>query len=351
MNVIVANKQQSQLSVLDIDIIKSISGTYEATEIVEMFKNFFYSKMILDVTAIKNNDDINNFQIIAKGLDAEKIVFFLPEGSNLCTSNFLSKLISMGIYNFTTNIDGVKYLIKKSNTYKDVAHIQQLGNNVDSNNNVTGSSNELNNNETKNQPVAVVTRRVSNGPTIIGIKDVTDQAGATTFTYILKKELTAIIGSKVIAIEVNKNDFQLFNDKNMISATSSSLRNTIDKYRDALIILIDLNDLNDDSMCGEVLYLLEPSTIKLNKLIRRNRNIFTKLKNKTVILNKSLLTNRDINDFEYESNLKIFYNMPPLNERNKNEIVRDFLYRIGLLEKQEPSRRDGSNKIFGLFRR
>lgn len=355
MNVIVANKQQSQLSVLDIDIIKSISGTYEATEIVEMFKNFFYSKMILDVTAIKNNEDINNFQTIAKGLDAEKIVFFLPEGSNLCTSNFLSKLISMGIYNFTTNIDGVKYLIKKSNTYKDVAHIQQLGNSsIDNNiesNNINNNNSDSNNDNGPNQPITVVTRRVSNGPTIIGIKNVTDQAGATTFTYILKKELTAIIGPKVVAIEVNKNDFQLFNDKNMVTATSTSLRNTIDKYRDALIILIDLNDLNDDAMCGDVLYLLEPSTIKLNKLIRRNRNIFTKLKNKKVILNKSLLTNKDINDFEYESNLKIFYNMPPLNERNKNDVVRDFLYRIGLLEKQEQSRRDGSNKIFGLFRR
>ena len=37
MNVIVANEQQNQLSNLDIDIIKSISGTYEAVEIVEMF--------------------------------------------------------------------------------------------------------------------------------------------------------------------------------------------------------------------------------------------------------------------------------------------------------------------------
>ncbi len=39
MNVIVANEQQNQLSNLDIDIIKSISGIYDAFEIVEMFKN------------------------------------------------------------------------------------------------------------------------------------------------------------------------------------------------------------------------------------------------------------------------------------------------------------------------
>ena len=55
MNVIISNKQSEQLSNLDIDIIKSISGLYDAFEIVEMFKNFFFNMMILDVTALKNN--------------------------------------------------------------------------------------------------------------------------------------------------------------------------------------------------------------------------------------------------------------------------------------------------------
>ena len=53
MNVIVGNELQSQLSNLDVDIIKNISGVYEPIEIVEMFKNFFYSKMILDVTSVR----------------------------------------------------------------------------------------------------------------------------------------------------------------------------------------------------------------------------------------------------------------------------------------------------------
>ena len=46
MNVIVSNEQRNVLSGLDIDIIKSISGEYDAVELVEMFKNFFYNKMI-----------------------------------------------------------------------------------------------------------------------------------------------------------------------------------------------------------------------------------------------------------------------------------------------------------------
>lgn len=327
MNVVIANSQQNILSNLDIDIIKSITGTYEASEIVEMFKSFFYNKMVLDVTAIKNYEDIRSYQTLAMGLDVEKIIFFLPENSNLCTSNFLSKLISVGIYNFTTNLDGIKYLIKKSNTYKDVAHIQQL-----------------------NDLSTTIVNKVENGTKIIGVRNVTEHAGATTLIYMLKKELTVELGNAVVAIEVDKNDFSAFNDKNMISTTSAQLRSIIERYRNASIILIDLNDSTDDSICGDVLYLLEPSIIKLNKLIRRNHTIFSKLKGKKLILNKSLLSNKDITDFEYEANTKVFYNMPPLDERKRNGVISDFLGRIGLLTKTE-EKKESSNKIFGLFRR
>ncbi len=327
MNVIVANEQQNLLSTLDIDIIKSISGTYEANEIVEMFKNFFYSKMILDVTAIKNYEDVQSFQTIATGLDAEKIIFLLPEGSRICTSNFLSKIIEMGIYNFTTNLDGVKYLLKKSNTYNDVSRIVQM------------------------QTLSTtVVDKVNDGSKIIGIKNVTDQAGATTLIYMLKKELEEVLGKNdVLAIEVNKKDFQLFGDKNMLSVGAGELKNTINQNLNKKVILVDLNDMTDDSMCGEVLYLLEPSMVKLNRLMRRNRNIFSKLKGKKIILNKSLLSNKDITDFEYESNSQIFYNVPPLNERKRNNMLQDFLSRLGIISEEEDKKE--SNKIFGLFRR
>ena len=112
MNVIIANEQQEQLSNLDVDIIKSISGQYDVNEIVEMFKSFFYSKMILDVTALKQYTDLKTYEILTQGLDPDKIIFLLPEGSALCTPNFLGHLISIGIYNFTTNLNGIKYLLK-----------------------------------------------------------------------------------------------------------------------------------------------------------------------------------------------------------------------------------------------
>jgi len=46
--------------------------------------------------------------------------------------------------------------------------------------------------------------------------------------------------------------------------------------------------------------------------------ILQKLKDKKVMLNKSLLTNKDVLDLQKESGLKFFYNMPPLNDRKRN---------------------------------
>ncbi len=336
MNVIIANEQQNQLANLDVDIIKSITGLYDAFEIVEMFKNFFFSKMILDVTALKNYKDIKTYEILANGLDPDKIIFLLPEGSELCTPNFLSHIISLKIYNFTTNLNGINFLLKKTNTLKDVEHIVKMAS-------VKTSS------ET-GAVVANVSANVKRGVTVLGVKNVTESAGATTFIYLLKKELSLAYGqNNVVAIEIDKNDFSLFNDKNMFSIRQTDIKNTIAKYSNASIILVDLNNCPDNSFCGDVLYLIEPSTIKLNRLVRRNRVIFSKLVGKKVILNQSLLLNNDVFDFESEAGIKVFYNMPPLDERKRNSIIHDFLSKLGLFN--GPVNSNNSSKIFGLFRR
>lgn len=338
MNVVISNNQQEQLSNLDVDIIKSITGVYDASEIVEMFKSFFYSKMILDVTALKNYEDSKVYELLIQGLDPEKIIFLLPEGSKLCTPNFLSHLISIGIYNFTTNLNGIKFLLKKPNSLKDVEHIRKMANMQDSNE--TGAA------------VATVTTttRVRDGTTIIGVKNVTEHAGATTFIYLLKKELVAHYGfDNVFAIEIDKNDFQLFRDKNMISIKQADLKSTLQRLSHASFVLIDLNMLNDDSFCSDTLYLMEPSIIKLNRLVSRNKMIFGKLVDKKVVLNQSLLLNNDVFDFERETGLKVFYNMPPVDERKRNGVINDFLSRLGLFERQNNT--GSSGKIFGLFRR
>lgn len=51
MNVIVSNKYQNMLATLDIDVIKSINGEYEIEELANIFTNFYFNKMIIDITA------------------------------------------------------------------------------------------------------------------------------------------------------------------------------------------------------------------------------------------------------------------------------------------------------------
>ena len=340
MNVVISNEHQNELINLDVDVIKNIVGFYDASELIEMFSTFFYDHMILDVTALKGYDDYKTYQRLVTSLDAEKFILWLPEGSNLCTPNFLARLISFGIYNFTTNFNGVIYLLNKPNTFKDVENIAKMSN-IDQ---IDKAERQKAANEKANP-----TKRQA----IIGFRNVTTSAGATTLIYMLRKELAAVYGQEaVVAIEVNKGDFSFFYDKRMLSIRQNDLKATLEKFNNVNVILVDLNDCPDDSLCTEIVYLIEPSTLKLNRLIRRNRNIFDGLVNQKVVSNQSLLLNNDVFDFETESGLKVFYNMPPLDERKKNPILLEFLTKMGLLGNDaRGTGASAAGKIFGLFRR
>ncbi len=328
MNVIVSNLQQQALANLDIDIIKSVSGEFEVDEIIDMFKNFFFGRMILDVTAIKEYENIANLQKLSINLDVEKIIMLLPNDPLTGSTTFLSKLVSLGIYNFTTNVDGVKYLLDHPNSYRDVAHIQQIS---DMNGGASSDG-------------------VLGGVHILGIKNITEHAGSTTLIYLMKKELEQV-GLTVSAIEVDKRDFQFFNDSTMVSTTKDFLPKELLKQKDVNVILIDLNEAPDDGTCTDVLYLLEPSILSLNRATRRNRRLFEQLKGKKIVLNRSFLSNSDVMDFEYESKSKIFYNMPPLNDRLKSiNAVRELLGKLGII-RLEPMDDDSNKlgKLGGLF--
>ena len=200
--------------------------------------------------------------------------------------------------------------------------------------------------------VAMVSAKVQSGVSIIGFRNITNHAGASSLIYMLRKELGNVYGQdNVVGIEVDSGDFQMFNDRNMVSCKGDNIQSTIGKFPNASIILVDLNQYKDDTFCGDVIYLLEPSTIKLNKLIRRNPEVFQKLANCKVVLNQSLLLNNDVSDFEREAGIKVFYNMPPLDDRKRNAILNDFLMKLGLLSDNNNQQSGGSNRIFGLFRR
>lgn len=310
MNVVIANRNKAILDQLNIDIIKKLEGEFDADDIVENFKNFFYQKMILDITAIKGYKDIRNLQKLSVSLDTDKIIILLDDSVETSDPSYLSKLISIGIYNFTKNLDGVMYLYNTPNTYRDVAYIHQIEPVIQQ---------PVQQHSVFATPAPVVTQsdNVGIGRRIIGIKNVTKQSGSTTFAYMMYRRLSRFYSTSVV--EVGKSDFKYFNNQELNSVDSNGVSDYIIKNNNREIILVDANDDQHAlDLCTDVIYLLEPSIIKLNKMMAIHPELLRKLKSEKVILNQSLLSNKDVSDFERESGLKIYYNMPPLDERSDN---------------------------------
>ena len=327
MNVIVADRKIDELSTLDIDLIKSIKGVYPVEELKAMFKDFFFNKMILDLTAIKEYSNINNIEELVKSIDPNKIIFYLPEDPVITSKEFLSKLIDLGIYNFTAKLEGVKYLLGHTNTYDDVAYI----NNVE-----TTKVDNNSNNDTK----------------IIGLKNLTDHSGVTTLIYMLHKACRDL-NLNSYALEVGKNDFQFFNDAYMISTDRDNVNKELQKLKGADVIFVDLNALPNDSICNDVLYILESSILKLNKLVLRDKRVFERLKKNKVILNNNLLDEDKIHDLEYETKIRFYHCLPPMNEREKNSSISELLQKLNITTtgEIEEEKKETNNKFFSLFKK
>lgn len=331
MNVIVANKYRDALATLDIDVIKKLDGEYSVEEIIETFKNFFFQRMILDITALKDYKDIKTLQKLSLALDMDRLILLLDGSAEVTDPEYLSDLISMRIYNFTMNVEGVKYLYDNPNSYRDVAQYHQLD--------------TYHNNIPVEQGGTTVVYQEGHNCRVIGIKNLTDGAGATTLTYIMKKQLER--NYKVVALEVGKKDFIYFSDKNMYSISELELGNSIAKYNSNDVILVDVNNsASAENLVNDMIYLVEPSKLKLNKLLSRNPRGFERYKNKKIVLNQSLLSKQDVADFEYETKTKIFYNLQPLyDQENSNSCLDSLLTKLGFAKQG-----DGSGEVKkGLF--
>ena len=331
MNVIVSNKNQLLLENLGIDIIKEMNGEFEVDEIIATFQNFFYQRMILDITAIKNYKDIVNLQKMSISLPMEKLILLLDGTEQTSNPAFLSNLVSMGIYNFTKNIEGIQYLYNTPNSYRDVAQFHKLDS-------AFGNASVVQNNQKVEYvaPVSVETNVQPEfyGTRIMGIKNVTKQSGASSLVYMMKKELSK--NYSTVAIEVDKTDFTYFKDKDMVSTITNEVGMLINKHRDKNVILIDINNsIVAEGFCQDVLYLIEPSIIKLEKLMILNAAALRGLNDKKIILNQSLLSANDVANFEYEARVKVFYNLAPLNERDKKlPELNKLLVKLGFSKQQ-----------------
>lgn len=323
MDTVISNKYSSVLNELDIEVSKKLEGEYTVDEIISQFKNFFFNKMFLDITAIKDYKDLTNLQKLSMSIDMDKVILLLDKDDSISDSEpFLAKLVNMGIYNFTKDQNNLMYLYTNPNVYRDVAYLQKID---------TGE----NNNTTTDSSYSVSNKR------IIGIKNITDSAGATSLIYMLKKVLSSYYS--VMALEVDKRDLTYFKDKDTLTVKDDEINNIISKYNSIDIFLLDLNKSNKDYLCTDVLYLVEPSILKLNKLAIINPKIINDIKGKKVVLNKSLLSESEIADFEVETRIKVYYNIPPLNDKKDNSnVLSPLLEKLGYIKKSEETKKKKS---------
>lgn len=354
MNVIVSNKYFAMLGNLNIDLIKSINGEFEVDELVAQFDNFFFNKMVLDITAIRNYKDITQMQKLSFGMDMTKVILLLDDSPEVNSQQYLSELVSMGIYNFTRNIDAISYLIDNPNTYKDVAQFHLLGSVgmmvPEDNNHGFSNDNRRGGREEHSFINPSIAMPSIGGTRVIGIKNLTDHAGATTLIYMLKKQLEA--NYSVLGVELDKNDFLYFNDPDLRSIStkelSSIIKNPTNNFQ---IILIDINDSSEEANCTEMLYLIEPSTLMLNKMIRRDRNILTKIKGKKIVLNCSLLDDDDIRRFESEARCSVFHNIPPLDaKKDRHRALDELLFKLGFDKNKPANQGNRGARLFGIVK-
>lgn len=350
MNVKIVNKYATLLAALDVDFIKSIEGEFTPEDITNQFQSFFYNKMIIDITAIKDYQDITKIQELSINMDMSKVIFLLDDSEIVNSPRYLSQLVSMGIYNFTRNVDAIRFLIDNPNTYKDVAQYHQLNMMVEEpvqKDNKKNKKDTLKDNKKNNE--SQITEAYTKMPTrVIGIKNVTEHAGSTTLTYLMKKSLSKVYN--VATAEIDNHDFVYFNDHELRHIDHMQLQDYINANYEKEVILLDLNDRSDTSMCTEVLYLVEPGLTRLNKLINQDHQAFERLKGEKIILNRSVLTEKDVEDFEHESRSEIFFNMPNVDDKvGESPALIELLLKLGFV-KLDSNFKNSDGKMFNVFK-
>ena len=302
MNIVVSNKYRNELKNSGIEIAGVLEGSFTADQILSAFSDYYYEKMILDVTAINGylniSTLISEIKKIFSILEPSKTILLIENVPELNNSMVISSLVNAKVYNYAFDLNEVMELYNNPRTY---AQVMEYSN----------SSGALQN----------VSR-------IIGIKNVTDGAGATTLTYMMMLELSKKYSVK--CIEVDKNDFRHFQADDMISVQYSTLINEIMKEPYPDVILIDQNGYENEMIIKETLYLLEPSIVKLNKKVEEDPELLSKLKNKKVVLNRTALPLAKLNQFEQETGLTVFDIIRNVNERDKiNTQVMNLLTKLG----------------------
>ena len=294
MNIVIENLNENIINSIGISNAKILKGSFDVTQIFSEISSLQYDKVIIDITSLNNYTDIQVLRSLISFIQIEKIILVMNEQN--VTTEYLKTLIDLGIYNIAYSSEQIVELYSHPNSYDDVM---------------------------------VLINKTSNQARVFGFKNVTKHAGASSLIYIIKKHLEK--SRKVLAIEIDKLDFNFFYDKQMISIQESELPLTLQKNSNQDIILIDLN-LSKEAIkyCDEVIYLIEPTMIRINQSMMIDPTMFSKLNGEKIVLNMSSLDGSDLKQFESESHLKVFYSIPLINERKSSDIINNFIKMLKL---------------------
>lgn len=326
MNVVTANENKNIIDRLDFDIIKRIDGEYELNELMSKLVNLYFNKIVIDITSIRNYRNLNLFSELKKYIDPSKVIILLNSDPIVNSRDYIKAMIDNDFYNFTRNFEGIKFLYTSPNDYDKVKHFKE------------DDILETTMPSMKDEVIEIEEPSLAfSGKKIIGLIDLTDHAGASTLTNMMVRQLNNH-GYKAYGIEMFRQDLLYYRSDVLFSCMNKNdLDNKLRQLNDAEAIVIDLNEFGEaNNYCDEILYLVEPSYIRLTKLLRKNKNAFLERKNEKIVLNMSFVNENDRLDFEYELKCKIFDNIPAINDRNKNsKEINDLLYKLGFKNVKE----------------
>ncbi|MCH5167342.1 MAG: hypothetical protein J1F35_05555 [Erysipelotrichales bacterium] len=318
MNVVTANENKAIIDRLDIDIIKRIDGKYELKELLSKFVNLYFNKMIIDITSIQDYQNLDVIKKLSESVDPSRVIILLNSDPVVNSQFYMANLIACGFYNFTRNFEGIKFLYNTPNSYDNVKHLVMSEEETQKQRDAYAEEHTVVYNNTGNRQV-------------IGFVNLTNHAGSTSLINMLVRQLNNF-GYQAIGLEMFRQDMLYYHDSNLSTCFNrSDLESKLKLYDDVNAIFIDLNEFGEaDRFCDKIIYIIEPSYIMLTKLLKKNKNALEEHKNDLILLNKSFVNDQEIPDFEYETKLKVFYNLPPLNDRNNNlEPINDFLRKLG----------------------
>ena len=294
MNIVIENLNSSIIDSISIATIKRLSGVYDVGALFNEISALTYEKAIIDITAINNYNDINTLKSLVSFIKPDNLILVINKDN--VTLEYLNSIIELGIYNIAYTEEHIVELYSNPNNYEDAI---------------------------------ILINKSKKITKIIGFKNVTKHAGSTTLIYILKKHLDKV--RKVLALEIDKLDFNFFYNKEMISIQDNEVDMILEKYGNMDIVLIDLNNSkNAVKYCDEVIYLVEPTMIRINEAMMVDPTTFNSLKDKKVILNMSPLTADEVKEFQNESHIKAYYVLPLLNERHNSDIINNLIDKLKL---------------------